>query len=155
MMIGYYSEHLTEAQGEGAYDAGGHKNGKFPEAENIGPFPEAAREAWAQIRNEAMENYGLTDSSDQEECGKLGPLTEATPANAKNKGAPNKRRPRRIEGEETGRIGEGSRAREGHEGREKHGGGEGNEDSETEEVRRAMAEAIMDMERNEEETERE
>jgi hypothetical protein len=101
---------------------------------------------------EAMENYGLTDNPDQEEFGKLGPLTEATPASAKKRGATNERRPRRNEGEETGRNGEGSRAGEGQEGREEQGGGEGNEDSETEEVRRAMAEAIRDMERNEEET---
>ena len=64
-MPGYYSEQLTEAKGKGAYDADGHINGKFLEAENIGPFLEAAREAWSQIRRkEAMENYGLTDSSD-------------------------------------------------------------------------------------------
>jgi hypothetical protein len=122
------------------------------EADNIGPFLEATREAWAQIKKEAMENYGLTDSSDHEEWVKLGPLTEATPANEKNRGVANMRRPRRDEGEETGRNGEGSRACEGQEGREEQGGRERSEDSETEEVRRAMAEAIKEMERDEEET---
>jgi len=76
-----------------------------------------------------MENYGLTESSDQEDCGKLGPLTEYTQANAKNRGASNMRRPRRNEGEGTGRSGEGSRAREGQEGRDDPRGGEGNDDS--------------------------
>ena len=100
-MPGYLSEQLTGALGKGAYDANGHKNGKFLEAENIGPFPEATREAWTHIRKEAMENYGLTDISDQEDCGKLGSLTESTLANAKNMGATNRRRPRRNEGEGT------------------------------------------------------
>ena len=82
----------------------------------------------------------------------MGPLTESTLANAKNRGAANMRSPRRNEGEGTGRSGGGSRAREGQEGREDPGGGEGNDDSKTEDVRRAMAEAIRDMEWNEEET---
>jgi len=50
--------------GKGAYDADGHKNGKILEAQNIGPFPKATREAWTYIKKEAMENYGLTDNSD-------------------------------------------------------------------------------------------
>jgi hypothetical protein len=44
-MPGYYSEQLTEALGKGAYDAEGHMNEKFMWAENIGPFPEASKEA--------------------------------------------------------------------------------------------------------------
>ena len=78
---GYYSEQLTEAIGKGAYDAEGHRN------ENIWPFLEASKEAWTQIRKEAMENYGLTERSDQEEWGKLGPLAEPTPTNAKKQGS--------------------------------------------------------------------
>ncbi len=60
-MPGYYSEQLTEALGRGAYDAKGHKNEKFMGADNIGPFPEASKEAWTQIRKEAMDNDGLTE----------------------------------------------------------------------------------------------
>ena len=85
----------------------------------------------------------------------MGSLTESTLVNAKNMGAANKRRPRRNEGEGTERSGEGSRAREGQEGRDEPEGGEENNESETEDVRRAMAEVIRDMERSEEETERE
>jgi hypothetical protein len=44
-MPGYYSEQLTEAIGKGEYDAEGHKNEQFLGAENIGPSPEATREA--------------------------------------------------------------------------------------------------------------
>ena len=40
--------------GKGAYDADGQRHGKFLEAENIGPFLEAAKEAWTHIRKEAM-----------------------------------------------------------------------------------------------------
>ena len=38
---GCYSEQLTEAIGEGAYDATGHKNEKLLTATDIGPYPEA------------------------------------------------------------------------------------------------------------------
>ena len=68
--------------------------------ENIGPFPEATKEAWTQITKEAMEDYGLTDNFDQEERGKLGPLAEPTPADAKNRGAEDIRR-RRDKGKDT------------------------------------------------------
>ena len=99
-----------------------------------------------------MDNYGLVERLDQEEWGKLGPLAEATTANAKNRGAPNKRRRIRDEGRETERSAEGSRAREGHEGREEEGTREENEASQTEELRSAMEEAIREMEREEGET---
>ena len=82
----------------------------------------------------------------------MGPLAEATPANAKNRGAANMRRRRRDEGRETGRNEEGSRAREGQEVREEQGSREENEASETEELRRVMSEAIGEMERKEEDT---
>ena len=83
----------------------------------------------------------------------MGSLTESTLDNAKNRGAANTRRPRRNEGEAgTGRSGEGSRASEGHVGRDEPEGGEGNDELETKDVRRAMAEAIKDVERSEEET---
>jgi hypothetical protein len=48
-------------------------NEKFLGAESIGPYPNVCREAWAQIKMEAMENYDLTKGVEQEEWGKLGP----------------------------------------------------------------------------------
>ena len=106
--------------GRGAYDAEGYRNEKFPEAENIGPFLEACKEAWAQIRREAMENYDITEGVEQEKWGLLWPLAEPTPANAKNKGAANRRRRRTERGnerektEEQGQGGmEGQRSRRG------------------------------------------
>ena len=42
---------------------------------------------WAQVMGEAMENCDLEGGSGQEEWGKLEPLAEPTPANAKNMGA--------------------------------------------------------------------
>jgi hypothetical protein len=154
-MPGYYLEQLTKAIGKGTYDAEGHKTKHFLGAENIGPFPEATWEAWTKIGKEAMGNYGPVERSDQEEWGKLGPLAEATPANAKNRGASNKRRRRREEGRETERKWEGSRAREEQEGREEQGSREENEATETEELRRAMTEVIGEMEREEEQPKRE
>jgi len=88
---GYYSEQLTEAIGKGAYDAEGHRNEKFLGADNIGPFPEENWEAWTKIRKEAMDNYGMVERSNREKWGKLGPLAGDTPANAKNRGATNRR----------------------------------------------------------------
>ncbi len=52
-MPGYYTEKLTEALGKGSYDAEGHMNEKLMGAANIGPFLEACREAWAQVKKEA------------------------------------------------------------------------------------------------------
>jgi hypothetical protein len=101
-----------------------------------------------------LDNYGLVERSDHEEWGKMGPLAEATPVNAKNRGAANRRRRKRDEGRDTRRNEEGSRAREGQEDREEQGSGEENKASETEELRRVMAEAIGEMEREEEETKR-
>ena len=108
-------------------------------------------EAWTQIRKEAMENYDLMDKSDQEVWGKLEPLAEPTPADAKNRRATEKRR-RGDEGRDTSRRGERSSARGGQEGSNEQRRREENEDSETEETRRAMAEAIWEMEGEEEET---
>ncbi len=85
-MPGYYADQLTEAMGRGGYDDEGNINEKFMGADNIGPFPNASREAWTHIRKEAMDNYGLTERSEQEEWAKLGPLAEPTPANAKKTG---------------------------------------------------------------------
>jgi hypothetical protein len=99
----YYLEQLMEALGKRAYDAESHRNDKFVGAENIGPFPEVCKEAWIHIRKEAMENYGLTEGSGQEEWGKLGPLVEPTPTNAKYRGAADRTRLRRGQGRDMGR----------------------------------------------------
>ena len=53
---------------------------------------------------------------------------------------------------DTGRRGESSSAREGQEGNDEQGRREENEDSKTEKTRRAMAEAVWKMEREEEES---
>ena len=118
------------------------------EAVNIGPFLEACMEAWAKVRREAMENYGSTEGSDQEKWGKMGPLAEPTPTNAKNKGAADMRR-RTGHGRDTGLSEGGGNAHEEQVDEDRQDKGEGNEESETREVRRAMAEAISEMEREE------
>jgi hypothetical protein len=96
-----------------------------------------------------MQNYGLTERFDQEEWGKLEPLAEPTPTVARNRGATNRRR--RGEGRDTGTRGEGSTVLEEQGGSDEQGRREENENSETEEARRAMAETIGEMEREEEE----
>jgi hypothetical protein len=53
----------------------------------VGPFPEACGKAWRHIREEVMENYELREGSRQEEWGKIGPIKDPTPADAKNRGA--------------------------------------------------------------------
>ncbi len=82
----------------------------------------------------------------------MGPLAEPTPADAKNKGAADRRIYRRDEGRYTGRREERSSAREGHEGTDEQGRRRENERSKTKQTRRAMAEAIWEIEREEEES---
>jgi len=89
---GYYSQQLTETIGSGAYDNEGHRNETFLQAKNVGPFPEACGKAWRHIREEVMENYELREGSRQEEWGKIGPLKDPTPANARNRGAADRKR---------------------------------------------------------------
>ena len=108
-------------------------------------------EAWTQVGREAMENYGLTEGSDQEEWGKMGPLAEPTPANAKNKGAADRRRRRTGHGKDTRLSEGGGYAHEEQVDEDKQDRGEGKKESETEEVRRAMAETISEIESEEEE----
>jgi len=91
---GYYSQQLTETIGSGAYDSEGHKNERFMQTRNVGPFPEACGKAWTHIREEVMENYELREGSGQEEWGRIGPMKDPTPANVKNRGGADKRRPR-------------------------------------------------------------
>ncbi len=76
-------------------------------------------------RKKAIENYGLTEDSDQEEWGKMGPLAEPTPANAKNRGAAAKRRRQRGHGRDTGTNGGGGNAHEGQEDNDRQTKGEG------------------------------
>ena len=122
-------------------------------------------EVWAQVKIKAMENYELTEGSEQEGWGKLGPLSEPTPINAKNIGAAGRRRRQMDRGHDRDRSDEqGQGRKEGHGsggGRREiankgegasEGRGEGSDESETEEVRRAMAKAIWEMEREEDET---
>ena len=56
------------------------------------PKTEACGKAWTHIREEVMENYELREGSGQGEWGRIGPIKDPTPANAKNKGAADKRR---------------------------------------------------------------
>ncbi len=52
-------------------------------------------------KGSAMENYGLREGSDQEEWGKMGSLAEPTLANAKNRGATDRRRRHMGHGRDT------------------------------------------------------
>ena len=148
-MPGYYAEQLTEVLGKGVHDAEGHMNEKFLEAENIEPFLEACKEAWAHIEREAMKNYDITKGVEHEEWGKLGPLAEPTPANAKNIGSAYRRRRRTERGSERERTeeqgpggmgGQGSRRGAGQAtivgqgDNEEFGRGERSDESEKEEI---------------------
>jgi hypothetical protein len=108
-MPGYYSEQITGEIGRGAYDHEGHGNEQFLRKRNIGPYPEAVGKAWTHIKTEAMQNHGMREGSEQEEWQKLGPLKEPIPANAKNRGATNRRGRRRDEGRGTDGNGEEKR----------------------------------------------
>ena len=57
----YYAHQLIETIGRGAYDCEGHKNAKFLEATQVGPFPEACGRVWTHVRQEAIENYELRE----------------------------------------------------------------------------------------------
>ncbi len=70
-MPGYYAEQLTEEIGRGAFDQDGHRNEQFLRAGNIGPYPEALKEAWTTLRQEAMQNYNLREGSEQEVWGRM------------------------------------------------------------------------------------
>ena len=80
-------------------------------------------------------------------------MAQRTPANAKNRGAADRRGRRRDEGRRTDRNGEDRREPEEQEGDMDQGGGGENENMGTQEVREAMAEAIWEIEREEQEME--
>ena len=56
-------------------------------------------EAWTAARDEAMKNLGLRDDPEQEGWEKMGPLADPTPANAKNRGAADRKKRRREQNE--------------------------------------------------------
>jgi hypothetical protein len=100
-----------------------------------------------------MQNHGLREGLEQEKWLRLGSLAEPTPANANNRGATNIRGRRRDVGRGTDRNGEDKREPEEQEGAMEQARGGENENVETQEVREATAEAILEIGREEQETE--
>ena len=93
MKKGFYSKQLLEEIGEGAYNHDGHRNAMFLDSKRIGPYPTACRQTWEHLRLDAAYIYGLIILSSLEEGGKLGPLAHLTPANIKNRGAAERKKP--------------------------------------------------------------
>ena len=134
--------------GEGGYDSEGHRNAQFLEATDVGPYPEECGKAWIAVRNEAMENLGMRDDAEQDGWEKMGQLAEPTPADAMNTGATKRKRRR---GEENKTEYEGGNSPNAIEEVREEGRREGPETeahSEMEEIREAVAEAILKMETN-------
>ena len=78
-----------DAIGVGAYDPLGHRQEQFLGAANLGPFPDAFKEAWQTMHIEARENSGLSPDSPQEELqAALGCLADPDPARARGRSAP-------------------------------------------------------------------
>ncbi len=71
---GVYAAQMTDIIGEGAYDAGGHRNTQFLSATKAGPYPRAMQQAWTKIREETTSNYGIEESEGSDEWSTLGPL---------------------------------------------------------------------------------
>ena len=94
---GVYPVHMKNIMGEGAYDTEGHRNTAFLEAKSVGPYPHEMQQAWAQIRDKAIANYGIEGEEGTEQWERLGPMVEKTPAMARNRGAAERRRERRVE----------------------------------------------------------
>ncbi len=55
------------------------------------------QQAWSRIRDEAIANHGIEEEEGTEQWDRLGPLAEPTPATARNKGAAERRKERRME----------------------------------------------------------
>ena len=86
---GAYHAQLKDAIGVGAYDPLGHRQEQFLGAANLGPFPDAFKEAWQTMHIEARENSGLSPDSPQEELqAALGCLADPDPARARGRSAP-------------------------------------------------------------------
>ena len=84
-----YHAQLKDAIGVGAYDPLGHRQEQFLGAANLGPFPDAFKEAWQTMHIEARENSGLSPDSPQEELqAALGCLADPDPARARGRSAP-------------------------------------------------------------------
>jgi len=62
---GYYTQQLKEAIGEGAYDNEGHRNARFLNATDVGPYPGECIKAWTTTRDEAIESLGLSNDAEQ------------------------------------------------------------------------------------------
>ncbi len=85
---GTYTDQLTAAIGEGAFDEAGHRNARFLEATEVGPYPREMQRAWSTMREEARNNYGISEADQEDEANKrMGPLVEPTPAGVRNRGA--------------------------------------------------------------------
>jgi uncharacterized membrane protein YgcG len=98
---GVYPVQMKGIIGEGAYDKEGHRNTAFLEARCVGPYPHEMQQMWTTIRNEATANNGIEGEEGTEQWDRLGPLSEGTPAMARNRGAAERRRDRRVEDSKT------------------------------------------------------
>ncbi len=77
---------MTNIIGKGAYDAEGHINTKFLEAQGIGPYPREMRRAWIVIREDAIANYGIEGEEGTNDWNRLGPSSGThTSNNAKRR----------------------------------------------------------------------
>ncbi len=91
-------DQLTAIIGEGAFDEAGHGNTQILTATGVGPYPVEMQNAWEAMREEAMFNYGFEEGTTEEEARqKMGPLADPTPAGVRNRGAAERKKPRRAE----------------------------------------------------------
>ena len=67
----------------------------------MGTYPCAMQQAWTTLRNEAIANYSIEGEGGSEQWDRLGPLSEGTPAMARDRGAAERRRDRRVEDSKT------------------------------------------------------
>jgi hypothetical protein len=135
----------------GAYDEEAHRNAKFLEATEVGPYPGEMQAAWDVLRNEAAANYGLEEGwREKEGTERMGPLAAQTPAGVRNRGATERNKARRTETEDAegdGRpanrtVGEGERSEGGDEMKGERGDAPGQENMD--ELLEAMAEQAID-----------
>ena len=59
------------------------------------------QQVWTTIRNKAIANYGIDGEGGSEQWDRLGPLSEGTQALARNRGAAERRRGKRVEDSRT------------------------------------------------------
>ena len=77
------------------YDQEGHMNSGCLQATDMGPYPREVQYAWRHASLDATHNLGLNLLSSPDEWGKLGPLANETPAEVRNRGAAERKRPKR------------------------------------------------------------